>query len=388
MPATFFLHLGLALAISAVLIGLGMFRRTRSIAVILSIIFMLLLFVPLFRYPLLRWIGVILCPTLLISLRIHASPRTTLILCGLPLLLILGFTTQDRIAEVARIGQLRSRFPVESLAARLAFEDKHPPADAAIVLPPDLTSELNQNEEEIVYVRSFEGRGIRLKLLHDENYREFVATSGFGFARTKPNSLHQLELPEPEPVPMPNHPVPTDSYLKERQREREGLAIADSLPSPDTQTEGRDIHDSARHLFLNPRQWGFVPDREHTVGFQAHHVDEVPWTRPLYKGQTRNWTIAQLQLVSLLKQETPRVYVSENLPNLNELSDIETREVNTFEATALPQLRRDRNLVIDEAPSQIQMLGALRAAKSCLDCHRVPQGELLGAFSYVLVRVP
>lgn len=388
MPASMSLHLGLALAISSVFMGLGMFRRTRSIAVILSTMFLLILFLPLLPYPWIRWIGVILCPTLLISQWIQASPRTTLILCGVPLLVVLGSVTQIHLAEVANIDRLRSRFPVESLASRLDFEEQHAANGTAFVLATDLTSELDQDEEGIVYSRSFDGRGIRLKLLHDENYREFVATSGFGYSRTKPNTLQQLELPEPEPVPMPNHPLPPDSYLKERQRERDGLAIAESPPSLEAQTEGRNIHNSARDLFLNPRQWGFVPDREHVVGFQAHHVDEVPWTRELSQGQTRRWTIAQLQLVSLLKQTTPRVYVSENLPNLNELSNIETREVNTFESAALPQLEHDRNLVIDEAPAQIQMLGALRAAKSCLECHRVPQGKLLGAFSYVLVRVP
>jgi hypothetical protein len=30
------------------------------------------------------------------------------------------------------------------------------------------------------------------------------------------------------------------------------------------------------------------------------------------------------------------------------------------------------------------MLGSLRAAKQCLDCHNVQRGELLGAFSYRL----
>ena len=34
--------------------------------------------------------------------------------------------------------------------------------------------------------------------------------------------------------------------------------------------------------------------------------------------------------------------------------------------------------------AEYQMLGSLRAAKPCLDCHNVQRGELLGAFSYRL----
>jgi len=30
------------------------------------------------------------------------------------------------------------------------------------------------------------------------------------------------------------------------------------------------------------------------------------------------------------------------------------------------------------------MLGSLRAAKQCLECHTAKRGDLLGAFSYVL----
>jgi hypothetical protein len=34
------------------------------------------------------------------------------------------------------------------------------------------------------------------------------------------------------------------------------------------------------------------------------------------------------------------------------------------------------------------MVGALRAARQCLECHEGRRGDLLGTFSYVLQRVP
>ena len=36
----------------------------------------------------------------------------------------------------------------------------------------------------------------------------------------------------------------------------------------------------------------------------------------------------------------------------------------------------------------ILMMGALRASKQCLQCHDVQRGELLGTFSYEMLRDP
>ena len=58
--------------------------------------------------------------------------------------------------------------------------------------------------------------------------------------------------------------------------------------------------------------------------------------------------------------------------------------MNEFEASALEKLRSDEDLVVQSEGAEYQMLGSLRAAKQCLDCHNVQRGELLGAFSYQL----
>ncbi len=384
MPTVLLPHLGLALAVSAVIIGLGMFRPTRVVAVGLSLILLLLLPV-LIPYPWFRYLGLVLLPLLLLCLWFKASARATLMICGLPMLLVIGGVTRDRWDEVARIDRLRSRFPMESLTPRLAYEADHPQAVEAVSLTPDIVKHMVEFEQGVQYMRP-RSREIRLKLLHDESYRDFIASSGFGFERTKPTTLRMLDLPDPEPVPMPASPSHEESYLADREREQRGGFPHATSASPESVTEGRNIHNSASELFLHVEQWGYVTDREHSVGFQAHHVSKMPWTRQLAKGQTRNWAISQLQLVSLLKHKLPRVYVSENLPDLNDLADVQTRELSSFERAALPPLERDQDLVIDDMPTRIQMLGALRASQSCLQCHQVPTGSLLGAFSYVLKR--
>jgi hypothetical protein len=82
------------------------------------------------------------------------------------------------------------------------------------------------------------------------------------------------------------------------------------------------------------------------------------------------------------------VYVSKHLPQMNELRDAPTRPLVEFEATALTQLQAGEDLVTRATPNRIEMLGSLRAMQQCLDCHQVQRGELLGAFSYELIRNP
>ena len=46
------------------------------------------------------------------------------------------------------------------------------------------------------------------------------------------------------------------------------------------------------------------------------------------------------------------------------------------------------DLITNATAHRIEMLGSVRAAASCTECHGVKRGELLGAFSYELIRVP
>jgi hypothetical protein len=71
---------------------------------------------------------------------------------------------------------------------------------------------------------------------------------------------------------------------------------------------------------------------------------------------------------------------------MEELRTAKTRKLAEFESGALSQLQAGEDIVIDSRLNQIHMLGAIRAAKRCLDCHQVHHGELLGAFSYDIVR--
>lgn len=383
MPAAVYYQIGLSLVISAVLIGLGISNRTRVISVFLSLSYLIVTPILLIPYPWLRWNGIVLFPLLLLCFCLKVTPRIALGLCALPLLIVLGYVTHARHSEVAVIDAKRVQFPVESIASRLKYETRGTENHTPVTLPANVLAAL-QEQDQAIEIRGWNGRLVRLRRLHEESYRDFIATSGFGFERTRPPSLRSLELPTDEPVPIPNLMSSEEDYLAER--EASGTAGASKDVSPETLEEGTNAHRSASWLFLDVRQWGHVVDREHVVGFQPHHIAEIPHTGQLYTGEIRRWKIAQLELVSLLKYETPRVYVSSHLPDLRELAEVTTRKLNSFESMSLPQLEEERNLVIEDSSTRIRMLGALRASTSCLECHHCSEGALLGAFSYVLVR--
>ena len=86
----------------------------------------------------------------------------------------------------------------------------------------------------------------------------------------------------------------------------------------------------------------------------------------------------------MLKHEQPQVYQSKNLPNMQELETVPTRSLDGFESAALNKLRGGEDLIVSTGSHEIRMLGSLRAAKQCMECHQVDRGTLLGAFTYRL----
>ncbi|MEX0711027.1 MAG: DUF3365 domain-containing protein [Pirellulales bacterium] len=120
------------------------------------------------------------------------------------------------------------------------------------------------------------------------------------------------------------------------------------------------------------------------AGFQSHRFLAVP-RLPSKDQANAQWQVSRLELVSLLKHDLPVAYVSRLLPRMDQLADSPTRTLDDFEKRALERLRHDEDLVIQDGVQRIRMVGSIRAAKDCLDCHSVDRGHLLGAFTYELV---
>jgi hypothetical protein len=152
------------------------------------------------------------------------------------------------------------------------------------------------------------------------------------------------------------------------------------------------LNASGLETFLQLERFGYFQDREHVAGFRPHAF-EVPvgFERSQFSHPpetSEHWAVRRLELVSLLLHDTLGVYESDALPNMAELKDSPTRALNDFEASAIPQLLEKQEIVARATTNRIEMVGAIRASKQCTECHDVPRGTLLGAFSYTLVRDP
>jgi hypothetical protein len=285
-------------------------------------------------------------------------------------------------------------YPFQSLADRLDYESQRT-KDAA---PPRLTSEtikrLEETEKTLEQLSKRDMRAKSLALLHSNEAEQFVQRDGFGVSRMPTPSLRSLDLPAAPTVSFaaPKEALdPANEKKASLPRSAKEAGAAPTMPSLDLLGT---LHLRGEMDFVNRKGFGYIQDREHVAGFQAHQFRTMPpWgTEPFSpQGADREkerWLVVRLELVSLLKQKEPAVYVAAELPRMEELKKARTRPLSEFEGQALQALRGGEEVVTAATTNHISMLGALRASKQCLECHQVQRGDLLGAFSYDLVRDP
>ncbi len=348
------------------------------------------------------------------------------------------------------VDAIRTRFPYESLSPRLAYEQKHVAFRNEQKLSTVVEAGLVDYEAKNYKGHRTHGERVRpssLELLHKETVREFIARDGNGWNRTPPPSAIYLELECSPPIPFdaafrnsrgqnPGQTVNPDAYSsefpqaywhsngEERKRPIQASIAEDKkkfaeqypLMVPSATFFFR-MHQRTRDEFVAPRRWGHVESLEQVSGFVPHRLDHRPKIEPWdyrheilfsqqvsFNGKMEKhvsdefdaiertappdaiWLLKSLELVSLLKSNSPAVYVSAYLPDMDKLANVETRSLNGFEAHSIKQLEFDEDFVIAAKTNEIRLLGSIRASESCLKCHSVERGALLGAFSYHLVR--
>jgi hypothetical protein len=230
-----------------------------------------------------------------------------------------------------------------------------------------------------------------LASLHTRKADQFAISQGFGRARMMPGFVSEgaIELPPAEPIALPGETdAPYDPGHGDSERRGQD-AIADAAkaaPSQPAQENLFWLHESGMADFVDLDRIGYVEDRDHVAGFVGHRFTRMP-DLDVGRQSSPAWQIARLELVSLLKHKDTAVYVSKNLPQMDELRDAPIRPLNDFERAAVDRLRSDEDVVIDEMPDRIRMVGSLRANKNCRSCHSVQRGELLGALTYELLPV-
>ncbi|TWT88164.1 hypothetical protein Mal64_16410 [Pseudobythopirellula maris] len=317
---------------------------------------------------------------LLATLPWRGRQRVVAAACGLAFLVTYGSMLHGAYNRALRVDALRAAYPRQSIAelmrAAVATE-----ADTAIAqgIPVGLNKaqdgDLTALEEEHDQSYWWRSRSGLLKRLQEDSYRRFVAASGFGVGRFLEGSLLGVEDEPPAAV---------------------GDRLPAAISTPFVTDALRDLHGFSRSNFLDPDRIGYVDSTGGVVGFTSHafvRPPGVPRNASTYEDEARgSWRLLQLDLVSLLLHDEPVAYVSDKLPNMEELGvGVPTRGLDAFEREALPKLYRSSDLEVVETPTDegthIRMLGAIRAAASCAVCHPTQRGALLGAFSYELLEL-
>jgi hypothetical protein len=305
-----------------------------------------------------------------------------------------GFCFFSAYGRIQDLSQLRERFPLQSVSERLAYEghslERGADAESASGTPV-LSSEVDQRLtlHEEARIRSGQSwrhnRRTMLASLHTRQSDDFALAQGFGRVRMMPGfvSEREIELPQADPIAIPNSEEPA---YKSGQDSPDAVADHDDSPLLRVTPENLlSLHESGMADFVAPDRIGYVQDRNHVAGFQSHGFTKIPELSIARDQSPAAWKVVRLELVSLLKHRNPVAYISKHLPQMDELRDAPTRALEAFERQSLEQLKSEEDVVIDETADRIRMVGSLRAAKNCLDCHSVQRGELLGALTYELV---
>jgi hypothetical protein len=226
-------------------------------------------------------------------------------------------------------------------------------------------ADLSHQEDEQEYRRAY--RGWALQQLHENITVHFGRAAGFGVMRMGVISPDRIDLEPRDPL---KAPMPID--------------LSSSNPSE------QDLYPIHRDMVMNfvaAERMGYVRSRSSVAGFESHGFSSLHASGCGCDLEPDVWQIARLELVSILRHEPPRTYTADSLPSMEKLDEAPHRALDDFETRSLPKLAATTNLVVDQQPERIRMLGALRADKSCLDCHDGARGTLLGAMSYELTPI-
>jgi hypothetical protein len=300
------------------------------------------------------------------SWRYSAYVITAISLSGL--VYVLGSILANN--EIASYRDRRERYAQEFLSERIppvkkTAGSKGPNATAQERLQ-DLENQIGSSTQEMMM------RWMALRSLHERRMETFVNNSGFGVRRI-------LSVPTEQLVKAPEmaEPLPQPGTLGEMEWSDSVIATKPAGVSEGNLTK---LHLDGVLNFVNPRGFGYVTAQKQLFGFQPHHFRDVP--------KADAWQVHTLELVSLLLHDVPKVYVTMNLPRMDKIRDIPTRSLDLFETTGLAKLQAGEDLFIRVLPRGIRMLGAVRSVKQCVECHGGERGDLLGAFSYSLQRMP
>lgn len=262
-----------------------------------------------------------------------------------------------------RYEELRAKYPMESMALRIPE-----PKPAA---PNRRIDEQQLSRFESGIKRSPEDTEQRyIFRLHRDQVWEFANQSGFGFDRMRSidegHLIHQESMWDESRLLNHYQLMPPDE-----------VSFGDVVSSGGLDPSLSNLHLSSTLDFVNPRGFGYIKNRTQVAGFRPHRFSEYPKS-------TTGWSIRSVELVGVLVHDTPGAYLSEHLPRMDELKGAKTRPLDVFEKEGLAELEKGEELFVRGKDNSARMMGAIRNAKQCVECHGGQRGDLLGAFSYRL----
>jgi len=222
-----------------------------------------------------------------------------------------------------------------------------------------------------------------LKAYHEKTRQFFVSRPGAGFERwgvSIDSNGKVYDLPGDDGTLLGDWPPGgAPSQLGEPATFPESLN--EPLARVNPIAEFYEDHDGILKSFFHSQGFGYFKDREHVAGFKSHGFR---FFSDYFTFKDPKWQVQHVLLVGILQHEQPVVYLTDNLPSMEQVRLGKTRSLDFFEEAAFPSLCEGEDLYIVSKEKTLRMLGAIRATKTCLQCHDAEVGDLLGAFSYTL----
>ncbi len=243
------------------------------------------------------------------------------------------------------------------------------------------------DDESRPYSFGFPGpRQRAIGYLHHAAVMHFLSATDFGVLRMGMPDLKNLENADGSPITIP-------------------LSQLSQTPSESSDTEPQVLsHDELleqqnlelQSWFLDASRMGVIEDADHVAGFLPHSMNENELASHRYamgrEGKigipgvknAATLKLEKLQLVGLLYHEEPIAYVLDTMPSLLNAKTAPTRPLDNFEVRGIESLLGGEAIYCEQQGKHIRMIGAMRSAESCVQCHEGPTNQLLGAFTYTL----
>ncbi len=310
------------------------------------------------------------------------SPKKTLFVSATMALVsfligvVLGIPGYLEYAKAAK------KFQPVDISSRLAYEAKFETDKFRDHAINEMPATLSHSEFEFKFAENqttnFRGQNTTLLAIHDGQVEMFVKSPGFGVGRFLEPTLNHVDQNNIQNLPFNG----------------EGVVLPDvrwrsNDPFSDNANSYNQMHSHSLIDFAHPATLGIVIQPRIVVGNQPHAFQfPIQETSGEFL-ESRNLEFQSLELISLRRFDTPRVYVLDHLPRMDQLSgeDTPTRELTKFELSALETLQSaaaasQMEIVEQQTTDGLLMVGAVRAFDACLQCHNAKHGELLGAFTY------